>query len=77
MDVTQYIIRSGIMQDASNVQPECLDKVRRRSWAGTGFGFPRQSDGGTADVGHLRFGRRAGNQVWVDGLAGLNDDSKF
>lgn len=54
-------------------QPECLNKVRCWLCAGTGFWFPCQRDGGTADVGHLRFGRSGWKQVGVYRLAGLNN----
>lgn len=57
--------------------PEGLDYVRGGRGSSIGIRLPEKGDGGAGDIGHLRFGRGAGDEVWISGPVRLNWDSKL
>lgn len=57
--------------------PEGLDDVRGGRGSGVRIRLPGKGDGGAGDIGHLRFGRGARDEVWISGPVGLNRDSKL
>lgn len=57
--------------------PESLYYVRGGRGPSIRIRLPGKGDGGAGDIGQLRFGRGAGNEVWISGPVGLNLDSKL